>query len=307
MNVRRPLPEPLARAPFTTSEASSAGLPRSRLRAADVVAPFHGTRAPVAESIDLTVDARCSTLQTRMRDHQFFSHATAALLCDLPIPDPLRRTSPIHVTSLAPHPPMRRTGVAGHQVAIPEASITSLNGLRVPVPPELWCELGSQLGVDDLVVFGDALVRRRRPLCTLDDLRQATESARGRPGRPQLERALRWVRPGVDSPMESRLRLILRDAALPEPEVNGTIVDSSGEFVARGDLVYPEHRVVVEYDGGHHRTIEKQYHRDIDREYAIRATGWEMIRVNKTHLRNRAAVAVARVTAALDSRFVRSG
>ena len=202
---------------------------------------------------------------------------------------------------------MRRAGVAGHQLAIPDASITGVNGFRVSGPPELWCELGSQLAVDELVVFGDALVRRRQPLCTLDDLRRATEDAKGRPGRTRLKRALKRVRPGVDSPMESRLRLFLRDAGLPEPEVNGTIVDKYGEFVALGDLVYAQHRVVVEYDGGHHRTIEKQYHRDIDREYAIRATGWEMIRVNKTHLRNRAAIAVARVAWALDTRFVKNG
>ncbi|NEN06470.1 DUF559 domain-containing protein [Diaminobutyricibacter tongyongensis] len=102
--------------------------------------------------------------------------------------------------------------------------------------------------------------------------------------------------------METRLRLHLRDARLPEPQVNAPIEDLYGEFVALGDLVYPEHRVVVEYDGGHHRTIEDQYNRDIDREYKIRSVGWELIRLNKSHLRNRAAVAKARVAAALDAR-----
>ncbi len=255
---------------------------------------------------ELTLVERCHALQTRMRDYHFFSHLTAAELYGLPLPRARPRNGTLHVTSLAPHPVMRRAGVTGHQLAIPDDGITTIAGLRVAEPREMWRQLGSLLTVDDLVVLGDALVQRREPLCTLDDLLLATATGGGRPGRPRLVKALRWVRPGVDSPMESRLRLFIRDAGLPEPQVNGTILDAFGEFVALGDLVYPEHRVVVEYDGGHHRTIEDQYHRDIDREYAIRATGWELVRLNKTHLRNRAAVAVARIAAALNARLVKN-
>jgi very-short-patch-repair endonuclease len=253
-----------------------------------------------------TLVDRCRALQTRMRHHHFFSHETAAQLYGLPLPRSALDVRIIHVTSLAPHPAIRRAGVIGHQLGARNHGTTLVHGLRVTEPLEVWRQLGARLSVDDLVVVGDALVRRKLPLVSLEELRLATESAAGRPGSRRLRSAISWVRTGVDSPMESRLRLRLRDAGLPEPLVNGTITDAYGEFVALGDLVYPEYRIVVEYDGGHHRTIESQYHHDVDREYAIRAAGWDVIRVNKTHLKNRAAVAVARVRAALRSRFVKN-
>jgi very-short-patch-repair endonuclease len=109
------------------------------------------------------------------------------------------------------------------------------------------------------------------------------------------------VRIDTDSAMETVLRLALVDGGLPEPVVNRPIQVGSGVEL-HGDLVYVEKRVVVEYDGDHHRTEQRQYDLDVDRIWALEASGWRVIRVNRSHLANRASLAVARVRAALAER-----
>lgn len=88
-------------------------------------------------------------------------------------------------------------------------------------------------------------------------------------------------------------------AGLPEPRVNYALLAADGSVAAHGDLVYPAARLVIEYDGDHHRTDERQYHIDVDRLWRIQALGWKVLRINKTHLTAGAAEAVRRVADAL--------
>jgi very-short-patch-repair endonuclease len=77
------------------------------------------------------------------------------------------------------------------------------------------------------------------------------------------------VRSRVDSVKETDVRLVLVASGLPEPEVNGTIADGRGRFLARGDLVYRGLRIVIEYDGWHHDRSADQRRRDILRRPAL--------------------------------------
>lgn len=95
--------------------------------------------------------------------------------------------------------------------------------------------------------------------------------------------------------METILRLAIIRAGLPEPLVNYQILTGEGEVVAHGDLVYPQARVVIEYDGDHHRTDARQYHLDVDRLWKIQSLGWKVVRINSTHLASDAAEAVRRI------------
>jgi very-short-patch-repair endonuclease len=85
---------------------------------------------------------------------------------------------------------------------------------------------------------------------------------------------------------------------LPEPEVNAPIRNRYGAIVAHADLAYPAQRVVIEYDGGHHRADERQYNIDIDRLDELMEEGWRVIRVNKNLLARRATL-VGKVRTAL--------
>jgi uncharacterized protein YgbK (DUF1537 family) len=77
----------------------------------------------------------------------------------------------------------------------------------------------------DAVIIGDALVRRE--LATREQLGRAAAQVRGRPGL-RASRAAAWVRPRVDSPMETRLRLLIVLAGLPEPVTNRDAYSEAG-------------------------------------------------------------------------------
>jgi very-short-patch-repair endonuclease len=83
--------------------------------------------------------------------------------------------------------------------------------------------------------------------------------------------------PRSESPMESRVRVLLVTSGLPRPEAQLEIWDVGEFFVARADLGYPEQRVVVEYDGAWHW---KQRRADDRRRDRMRALGWIVIVVS---------------------------
>jgi hypothetical protein len=220
---------------------------------------------------------------------QHFSQATAALLMGLPVPARLADDPSIHVTSTDGREPRVR-GVRGH-VAQPGARVVEVDGLRMSHPVDTWCALAASVSIEDLVLLGDALVRRKGALATMGDLAAAVAAFRGHRGVRKLAAAFELVRPGTDSPPEGTIRLMLGRAGLPEPAVNFAIVNSAGEFLALGDLAYPTYRVLIEYDGSHHFESAEQVHHDIDRLEGVMAQDWRVIRFNKSHLSRETHVA----------------
>jgi hypothetical protein len=77
--------------------------------------------------------------------------------------------------------------------------------------------------------------------------------------------------------METRLRMLIVLAGLPEPEVNMSIHDEDGVEIRRYDLSWPEVRVVVEYDGRHHVERIEQWERDLIRREAIDDDDWRIV------------------------------
>lgn len=229
---------------------------------------------------------------------QLFSHETAATIMGLPIPWRMQTPlAPLHVLALQASARRNGAGIVGHHSTIALTRRT-IAGLPVVSPITVWHQLATALSVDELVVLGDALLRRSNPLSDLATLHRSLERLSHHRGIAALREAILLVRERTESPRESECRLLLVRSGLPEPEVNGTILDDSGNFVAFGDMVYREYKVLVEYDGGQHRDDEAQFHRDIDRIDELMALGWRVLRFNKSHLRD-SAVIVARTRAAL--------
>ena len=69
----------------------------------------------------------------------------------------------------------------------------------------------------------DALLYQR--LIRPEKLEEIAYARGGWPGVGRFRRAARLARPHVESPMETRMRLLLVDAGLPEPTVQYTVVD----------------------------------------------------------------------------------
>ncbi|MFC9559650.1 hypothetical protein [Agromyces sp. NPDC056965] len=223
----------------------------------------------------------CRAYAARMRPSEVFSHGTAAELHGLPIPHRLR--GQVHVAAISPAGLPRAAGVHGHLVLAGDVSVTRRFGLSVVDPVDAWCQLADSLTERELVVIGDALLRRRRPLATPEGLQAAVRRRAGRRGRRKLIGALARIRPRTDSPAETELRLDLVDFGLPEPEVNVEITDADGRLIAIADLAYPAYRVAAEYDGEQHRTDRDQYARDVDRLDDVAHEGWRLVRFNVRH------------------------
>jgi hypothetical protein len=256
---------------------------RSRLRRTDLVTPFHGVRLPSAPNPELTTIQQCEAFRARMDDGQFFSHVTAAIIYGLPVPSRDEFAERIHVSVVKPRRAPRGAGIAGHKLMVDPNTLRDWNGFRVPDPVEVWCELAATFSVDELVVAGDALLRRKSPLAESSRLITAAARAINRPGVDRLRQAVSLVRARTDSPTETMLRLAILRAGLPEPEVNWAILDAAGTFRGFADLAFPRFRVLVEYYGDHHRTDPRQYFTDVDRLWTFETLGWRVVRVNKSH------------------------
>ncbi|MFT4219903.1 MAG: hypothetical protein QM611_05240 [Microbacterium sp.] len=317
MRSPRPLPTALGAA-FAVHDAKRLGVTDSRLRARDLDAPFWGVRArpapPPRAGRDDVVDLeerdalrRIELFRPRMPAHAFLSHASAARRWRIPLP--VLADTDVHVGVFRPHRAPRGAGVHGHQLSPDGVEVMEQGGWRVAGPASTWAQLGQLLSVRDLVAAGDALVNvprdafgRRLPpeaaLATIAELEQATASIR-RIGAGKLRNALQLVRVGASSRPESHLRLELVAAGLPEPELDVDILNAAGRKLGHSELVYPQFRVVVEYEGDHHRTSARQWNRDIERYEKYAAAGWRVVRITREHLYERPGAAVARVRAEL--------
>lgn len=144
-------------------------------------------------------------------------------------------------------------------------------------------QLGASLPRDDLVVLGDFVITGDEPYsgdpppATWEQLHDAMERHGGRRGARVLREALPRIRYGSLSPQESRLRLALLDAALPEPACNYKVFGSDGRVLAMIDLAFPTFHVAVEYLGDHHRLTATAYRQDIARRELLLDFGWDVV------------------------------
>lgn len=310
-----PLPEELA-TEFHTSAARELGVSKQRLRANDLARPFRGVRVRAAapgqssSSINIYAQARdrelalIRALSTGLHAGQFFTHRSAALLWEAPLP---HRSAPeLHVGVVTPQRAPRIAGVTGHEIDPARVSLAECEGIPLTTPAHTFAMLG-RLQLTPLVAIGDHFARMHRagygrrdvgkpPLATLAELSEVVGLGRW-PGMPRLRRALELVREDSWSPRESATRVVLMMAGLPEPELNIDVFDRHGRFLGCIDLAYSRYKVGIEYQGEQH---SERFAEDVEHLERLRADGWQMIQVTKT-LSRRPTVLVSRVVAALRS------
>lgn len=285
-----PLPSELPDA-FSVRMATEAGVSRDRLRSSDLVAHFHGSRmtrqpAPHGDNHSQGHAAlleRCRAYVPVAPARFAFSHVTAARLYGIPLPHRLEREASLDVATTGDTRPRRR-GVNGHRVEL--GDIRRVESLPVVAPERCWLQLAPRLSVDDLIIAGDHLVRRRAPSSTLLALSEVVADAVGARGVRRALIALGDIRAGTDSPPETRTRLILVRAGLPEPVVGYTVIDADGYFVGTPDLAYIAEKIAIEYEGEVHRTDRRVFDDDIDRRERFERAGWRVVRVRAHHLRD---------------------
>lgn len=290
-----PLPLDARGRALSIGELAALGISERRSYGRDLQRPFRGVRSQGLNLSELS--ERCAAYRPRMTPDQFFSHSTAALLHGIPVPLILWRERRLHISVLRPAYPPGTAGILGHRLRAPVARAT-VGALPVSDAVSTWCLLGSVLGLRDLVAAADYLVGPK-PKATLAQLERAVNGWHGHNGSAALRAALPLVRSRVRSPRETLLRLVIRDAGLPEPEINYRIYDDDGQFLTESDLVYPEEKVVLEYEGDHHRTDVVQWRKDIARRESLEDAGWRVIRVSADDLDRYPARLIARIRKAM--------
>ena len=295
VHPRRPLPDPLARAPFTRRTALEAGVTPSRLRQPDIQRPFRGVRHPAGGVLSL--EQRAMALQARL-PNAWFCGPTAALITGVPLPSRIERQRGLHVGVLHPARAPRGEGIHGH--AFRRAEHRLWHGLRVSTPEQLWLQLASMLSVPDLVASGDYLVHQELPHTSIEALADATAANEGARGIAKCRAALPLLSARSESARESLLRVLLVTASLPGLEPNVWIVTTDG-YRYRGDLVFPHAKVIVEYQGDHHRNPD-EYRKDLTRISRLEADDWYVMQVTAGDLDNPAEL-IARIRRKLASRL----
>ena len=174
--------------------------------------------------------------------------------------------------------------------------LTRVRGLLCTTPSETFIDLGWLLTVVDLVVFADSLARHEPDL--LPRFRARAQRSIGR-GAVRARAAAELVRSDVESPYETRLRLLVVLAGLPEPEVNHEVRDCDGRVIYRLDLAYGEHLLAFEYDGRHHIRREEQWEHDLRRRERLEAMGWRILVFVSADLHAGAGRTVERMRAAV--------
>ena len=294
-----PLPDDLSEDPFHLTQGINAGFTEKQLRARRFERPFAGVRT--LEQL-ATVEQLALAYQPKMHPAAFFTHTTAAVLYGIWLPEALKAEQVLHVSVVPPARAPRDRHVKGHHLIERPGLVRTRDGMRIASPLETWCQLATVLGLLDLIVAGEWLLAKGRPGRVPLHLLVAAVETGDRPRQSLLERALPALREGVRSPWETRLRLLLVGAGLPEPEINGAIRTEEGRFVAECDLVYRAARIVVEYEGAQHFADVKVARKDITRYERLQDLGWRVIRVTVDDLTLHPDEVIARVRRALRER-----
>jgi hypothetical protein len=261
--------------PFTRSEALAAGISVNQLAGPRFARLFQGVY--VSARVRVTPRLRAQAALKVTADGAWVSHHTAGLLWGGWMPE----TSETHITVPDGITRTQRRGILAH-CARSGVRPARRYGLLVSRPADVFLDL-AEVRVDlvDLVVAGDSLLRTK--LITEEDLIAVAEAWPGKGGK-LARRAARLVRLGVDSAPESRLRMLLVLAGLPEPQVNLILRGSNGEWRRRFDLSFPELKLLIEYDGRQHAEDSTQWSRDILRREELERQGWRIIVINSDAL-----------------------
>lgn len=274
----------------------------ARMRASDLARPFRGVRVAEAPS---TRRAQLEAAAARLSPWQALAGSSAAELLGYPLPPRLSRSdAAVIVATTRGRSQPRSARFTGIRITQDRFATLVLDGVRVTDSVTTWCLLARELGPYDLVAVGDALIstsqntpRRCAPV-PHEHLVERLAAWRGSRGIHDIRSALTLIRPGVESRMETVMRLTITDAGFPEPVVHPAVRLRNGVIV-HPDLAYPYLQLGFEYEGlGHgdpHQVI-----RDIARYEALADAGWAIIRITKHDLASRQRDLMRRIHTQID-------
>ncbi|AXT83829.1 hypothetical protein C6I20_00540 [Aeromicrobium sp. A1-2] len=290
VDVMYAIPPHLLDGPFRVADAVGSGLPEDVLRGARFTRLLRGVYVRAGHPMNLPTWLRAALLV--LPADAVVSHVTAMHLYGLDVGP----AWPLHFsTNGSTHTRHQQLRLHRRKGRLTPHDI---RGLPVTGPDRTLVDIATKVGLVELIQAIEWMLHQR--LTTLDEL-VSYAHARHLDGVRRVRRLLPLVRVGVESPLETVVRLMIVFARLPEPECNVQIRSTDGRFLARGDLVYLRWKVLVEYDGWQHERDGGQRQHDRERRERLEAEGWRVIVVTAEDLKDKAEV-VRRIHAALAQR-----
>ena len=176
----------------------------------------------------------------------------------------------------------RLRGVVLHQSRdLDDACVSHRRAIPVTNPLRTVVDLGSVLPAAEVEDALDRALVARLVTVAAVDAALASLARRGRRGAGVLRRILDERALGADRPdglLEPRMARLLRDAGLPPARFQHDVHDDRGRFVARVDFAYPDRCIAIEVDGWASHATPDALQRDLDRQNALVALGWTVLR-----------------------------
>ncbi len=276
-------------APFTAATAQQYGLNREMLRGARF---RRLTREVyVSASTPLTYEVVCRAACLAVPEG-VLSHPSAAAAQGLPLGVRERELSSTHLTVPSASSRSRHSVAICHTEALPPEQVVASPWGPATSPSRTFLDRATELDLPDLVALGDAIVGRG--CATLAELTAIVAWAGRRRGVVNARAALPLINGRSRSAMESRTRVVLVLGGCPVPEVNAAIHDADGGWLAEGDLVWRQARLILEYDGRVHLT-ERQRRADLRRRNQLTEAGWTVLYVTADDVLRRPYALIALV------------
>lgn len=235
-------------------------------------------------------------MQERLPELAAFAGRTAGWLHGLDF-DPC---SPIEVVAAPAARVSARAGAMLRRAEVTQSEIVEISGFRATSPMRTVLDLAARLPLVEAVVAVDMALQAG--LITRPDLSSAVEGLAGRKGAAQCRKVLALADGRAESPMETRLRLLLVLAGLPAPECQVPMYSADGIFLGRPDLYYPDHQLAVEFDGGVHRD---QLVDDNRRQNLLIGAGIRLLRFTSADVYARPQTVIAQVSQAIGTPAIR--
>jgi len=232
------------------------------------------------------------------------SALTSFAACELFELKAIPKSEVVHVAVPAERAPRSNRFVRILPTIRPFVSVTR-DGLRAVTAPRAVVDAGLQMGAltDVRALVAEAVQRRRASPETLVRELQAAPMR----GSRFLRQALDEVSGGARSAPEGVLLRALRERAdLPPYELNGTVYDGCGRWLACADVVFRAQRLLVEVDGMAWHLSPDRWRADIERHTRLEAAGWTVLRYPAARVLTDAAGVAAEIAECLRRRSLAS-
>jgi very-short-patch-repair endonuclease len=206
------------------------------------------------------------------RPHHLVCATSAATMHGLPL-----RRLPVHPIATARE--LRTLGSNGgvlvRRSRLAPSDETSWFGVPVTTLPRTIIDLARNDRRDGVIAADAAL---RESLVTRDELWQVVVRSSGWPGIRTARMIVDFADPLAESPLESLVRLALRDSRLPTPDLQVEITDPVTGQRYRSDFLWRQQRLVLEADG-RLKYRDDELWQEKQRELALSRAGFRVERV----------------------------